>query len=74
MTIGELLGCIAIVAWLAGVGLMAHFVPEVLEENDFTQMAMNMEPERVSVLLALVTVSWPISVPALIVMKAMKDR
>lgn len=74
MTPGELLGCIALVVWLVGTGVIAHLIPKVLEENDFTQMLMALEPERVSLLLALIAVSWPVSIPALIVMTAAKGK
>lgn len=74
MTIGELIGCIIVVVWLAGAGALAHVIPKLLEENDFTQMAMAMEPERVSVLMAICVVSWPITLPALLVMKMAKER
>lgn len=74
MTIGELIGCVVVVVWLVGAGLLAHAIPKWLEENDITQMGMVMMPELISVVMAIVIASWPVSMPALIIMKKMKER
>lgn len=74
MTAGELIGCIAVIIWLLGIGGLAHVIPRWLEEDNFIQMLTVMAPERVSILMALVIVSWPVSMPALIIMKAMNEK
>lgn len=74
MGIGDWIGCILFVVWLIGVGLLAHLIPSALAEDDFLSVAMGLEPERISVLMALFVVSWPVSGPFLAVMMARAKR
>lgn len=73
MSIGEVVGCLLVLGWLLGVGLLAHAVLGWLAEDDFISLAMQIAPERVAILMAMTVVSWPLSIPALAVMKLMKE-
>lgn len=74
MTPGEIIGSVALLVWLAGIGGLAHAVPKWLAEDDYLAIGMQMMPERVAVVMGIVIVAWPVSMPALIVMKAMRER
>jgi hypothetical protein len=74
MSIGELLLSAAVVGWFLGIGLLAHAIPKWLEDNDFTQMVMVLEPERLSVLMALFVVAWPVAIPVAALMQSKRKN
>jgi hypothetical protein len=68
---------ICVVGWLCGVGLLAHAVPVWLRDPkmpDIMRIGISMFPERVALAMAVVVVSWPMSMPVLIVMSKARDR
>jgi hypothetical protein len=52
------------------VGLLTHAVPLALNDNedipDYIQTAIFLYPERASMVLSIVIVGWPLTVPALL--------
>jgi hypothetical protein len=74
MTWSQLIVSVAVVGWLLGVGALAHLLPKALAEDDFMSIAMGLEPERISVFSAIVIVSWPLSIPVMIMMKRRKEK
>jgi hypothetical protein len=76
MTATDWVGCIAVIVWLSGVGVLAHAIPAALKaaEDPFIDTAMSIFPEGVAVLMSIVIVSWPLSVPALIIMMPSRKK
>ena len=65
------------VVWFIGVGVFAHAVPHMLDSDempDVVRIGISRQPERVAVLMAIVVVSWPLSVPALTVMMKVRQK
>ncbi|MET9436951.1 hypothetical protein [Streptomyces sp. NPDC006551] len=54
----------AFVLYLAGIGGLAHLWPYVIRRDARLQLATDVNPIAVSLLLALVTVAWPGTLPA----------
>jgi hypothetical protein len=77
MTLSEWAFVVCSVGWLVGVGLLADAFPRWLEDGDVPdaiRIALSMFPENVGVLMAIVIVSWPVSIPCLIVMQAKGEK
>jgi hypothetical protein len=76
LTTADWFGCTGVIVWLSGVGLLAHAIPVVLkaEDDPFIDTAMELFPERVALVMSLVIVSWPLSVPSLAAMRVSRKR
>jgi hypothetical protein len=72
MSLVDLTYVIVMVGWLVGVGLLAHAVPAWLMHDedmpDYFRVAMSVFAERIAVLMAIVIVGWPLTIPVLVVM------
>lgn len=76
LTATDWVGCSAVIVWLSGVGALAHVIPAALKaaKEPFVDAAMALFPEKVALLMSLVIVSWPLSVPALTAMTLLRKE
>ena len=59
--------CVALLPYLGGIGgvgyLKGHYLPELREENPSLAFATATRPAAIALLLALVIIAWPITIP-----------